>query len=389
MSENGSWGSLPEVVQNEVLKRSSMIVKMTGKCTVKCSFCVLADKGEDKVSFDSLRQLMTTFRDGQKPTLGVTRSDTLYWGTDPFDAHWDKTSAGDTQDLDYLDVAEMYWDLMKGKRRTLYSSTAMPIGEEIRVLNFADTLMRRKNQGSINENDLLRISLTDANSKRVDAVKTVLQMLHGSFEFDKKGIQISDNRDELPLLSGKEWDKSEISFSYEDVIGVNCKDDVVISVNGAFGMIMEASSNERPIGETRFVLGRKTDNAMVYVIPHHQHSPVLFNTRPKDIYPDVKVSIVEVGDDGQTNTVVESISDNPHRTFLRIIGIVTKHCAGNSPDQWKLKNLKKKQKRQLRREVGKESVQLVRDYLASGVRNVAMEGFMREFDRYDVFPQEK
>jgi hypothetical protein len=110
---DGSWGMLPLEVRQGIAKRSNMIIEMTGTCTVRCSFCALAEKGPivDKISLSSLAELFRFYRDNQTEDPVIIKSDNLYWGTDPFDAKW-KSANG--EDYDYSNVAETYWNTMKG-----------------------------------------------------------------------------------------------------------------------------------------------------------------------------------------------------------------------------------------------------------------------------------
>ena len=333
-TEDAYWGGLPDVVKKTVVEKSSLIMEMTSGCTVKCSFCSLAKKGaiKKKISFDSVLKLLEFFRDGQDVPGDTVKSDGLYWGTDPFDAKW----LVDGSEYDYSDLAEAYWKLMEGEDRFLYSSTAIPLGEELRILKFADKLIEKKRSGEISEFNRLRISCTNVNEQRALAIMGVLSALYGDYSFDTNPI-LSDNRHENVAMTGGDWDNPN-EISNWDVLGVNCRDGVVISPDSVDALIMEAGSNERPVGESRFpILVDENDEESIYFVPHHAQNP------PKDelagIYPDTKYTRVRVKRDKKWYmrgvSKKEYTLENIHRTFLRVVGMFDYFCTQfDHPEGW-------------------------------------------------------
>ena len=367
---NESWGKLPLVVKQEIAKHSNMIIEMTGTCTVRCSFCAFADKGpiQDKISLNSLGELLRFFKDNQKISWSVSKTDSLYWGTDPFDAKWKGTDT----DYDYSDVANLYWNTMNPGSRSLYTSTAMPIGEELRIVNFADKMLEAKKNGKASKFTMLRLSRTNANTKRVDAVEKIISALHGTVS--EKDLEFSTNRNENEAKSGKKWEGETGLITTWDILGPNCRDDVVVGVHRVDSVVMEASSNERPQGESRLPIldADSTDDVQTYTIPHHTEKPDNFEGSMYSSYPNIVVTKIRI-EGGKASTVEMEIKDNPHRAFLRMVGVLQglfkKHTENKVP-----KEAKEEYKNRL-----SEELQLIQGYLDLGGNNTAMVDYIKYF----------
>ncbi len=364
--KGGSWGSLHPDVKTEIASVANMIIEMTGTCTVKCSFCALSEKGpiERKISFSSLEKILKFYRNNQKIPSYQHKSDALYWGTDPFDAKWENEKG---EELDYSDVAQMYWRIMKGKQRFLYSSTAMPIGEELRILNFADMFLDKKEKEEINSLNNFRISRTNVNEKRVDAIKCILESLHGTLV--PSDIDLSNNRNNNESKAGKKWDEDFDSLSTWDVVGPNCRDGVIVGVDAVTAVVMEASSNERPRGESRFsIVQKSSDGSVEYTIPHHRESPNS-GDRAETYYLDTDVTKIKI-DKNKSVREVQTITDNPHRAFLRMVYAYSTYKGDENIENSDRDDFQKRYQ---------SEIDLVNIYLNSGSSNKAMTRFMSHF----------
>lgn len=380
MGQDGSWGSLPAEVQAEIVKRSHVGIEMTDHCTVRCSFCGLSEKGsiKKKIALHSLEELLRYMRDN-RPTRKWDRV-IFYWGTDPFDAKW---RAADGKDYDYTDVADLYRTFMTGKAEYFFTSTALPIGEELRVLHFADIELTRKKAKKIRSRPFLRISATEANKTRAGAIRNILTALHNNAiskndVFDTGNISISSRSNKEIVLAGKRWQKNNIRVSLWDIMNVSCGDCIIVSVRSTDGTIMEASSNERPIGQSRFPV-RAVDSTglRIYTVPHLQDETIYSHPlHINAIYPDAIVTEFAVRD-GNSKRTKKIIDNNPHRAFLRMIGVL--ECLawrdGNEPD-----DISRRNKKIFRRKMAKE-ITLVQNYMKSGAHNVSMERWMTYLKR--------
>ncbi|MCX7928412.1 MAG: hypothetical protein N2558_01865 [Patescibacteria group bacterium] len=372
----GSWGKLPEEVKRQIARNCSLIIEMTTNCTVRCPFCAFANKGpiQEKMSFESILSVLSYFRDNQPIVPDLYEAEALYWGTDPFDAKW----IVEGKELDYSDLALEYWRMMRERQSFLYTSTAIPLGEEFRVLRFADVFIRKKRESQINQFNHFRISRTNANTTRVEAIIKVLEALHGKVALeDENLLEITANRDKNVALRGKAWDKEIQRLSTWDIVGPNCRDGVVIGAKSVDGIIMEAASNEIPQGETRFPIIQEAEGVTTYSIPRHQESPDFRTSTPEEIYPDpVIVKVVFTNEGMQIQEV--KVSDNPHRAFLRMVGLF-RSCAIKRGGE--IRHITEGDKAEFSRLLQREA-RLVRSYLDSGAKNKAMEMFMDFFKKH-------
>lgn len=104
---------------------------------------------------------------------GKRKTDELFSATDPFDIKW-MTDSG--KEKDYNDIASSYWNLMGEGKGFLYTSTAVPVEEELSILKFSDDFIKRRESGAISSDNLFRISQTKANSQRVQNLKNILEV---------------------------------------------------------------------------------------------------------------------------------------------------------------------------------------------------------------------
>ncbi len=366
----GSWGRLPEVVKKSIANESCMIIEINSTCTVRCSFCALAEKGpiEKKMQFNSVLQVVQYFAENKELTAGVniTYSDCLYWGSDPFDAKW---QSADGSERDYCDMANAYWGIVSGKPRYLYSSTAVPIGEEMRILNFINELHKKLQGKEINQHNKFRISKTNANKKRVESIEKIVFALYGPDIFDSETVYISDNRHENVARAGKQWEAESMQITEWDILGPNCRDDVLIKIDALEGVIMQASSNERQMGELRFPIEEKTDDGtQIFTIPQHTEKPNDFaNVFPWEVYPNTRLRITAIKDGHETSRV-KVVTEDPHRAFLRVVGMLKKIIHDSGGEYEKVSESYKKYFQQL----VEEEIQLVQSYLDMGADNISM-----------------
>lgn len=372
-AQEGSWGILPGEVRRLIADNCNLLIEMATNCTVRCSFCALANKGaiEKKMSFDSVLAIVKFFHDNQKIPGDRYVTDGLYWGTDPFDTKW-RTGDGE---LDYSNLAEEYWKTAQGKQRDLYTSTAVPIGEEMRVLRFAGIFAQKKKEGEIRSSIPLRISLTNANKERVGCMRVVLEALHGSSVISPDIIEISENRSDKVAMRGNAWTDENQIISTWDVTGPNCRDDVVIGVNSVDGVIMQAASNERPIGEIRFPVMQVSEGAARYTIPCHQHKANLQSARLNDIYPPSSVVEIEVNNSGSLQVAARTLTEDPHRAFLRMVGVFHRMAVLRGG---KFKDITPADKAEFCKILASE-IELVQSYLDLGSDNWSMKAYMKLF----------
>ncbi len=347
---------------------------MTTNCTVKCPFCALANKGPiaQKASFQSATEIIDEFSKHSRKQSWIVLSDALYWGTDPFDAKWHDSANGE---LDYLDIARYYWDTV-ANTRYLNTSTAIPLGEEWRILRFADYFIRQKQAGELIY-DNFRISRTIVNLKRASNIASVLFALHGQ-EVVEQHIDISQPRvDNAIAKRGKAWDlwlKRGGSLNDWDILGPNCRDGVIIGVNKVQGIAMVGASPDKPKGDEYFDIKRvdPETNNIVYTIPHYRHKPDFKTVSWSEIYPPIKVTELQFDADNTTliSKKVKTLH-NVHRTFARFVGKLTSAVA-----KWgSLAELSQEQRAQLSTLITPD-VQEIRDFLALGSNNKAMENFL-------------
>jgi hypothetical protein len=256
----------------------------------------------------------------------------------------------------------------------LYTSTAVPIGEEFRVINYADKLLQSKKNGEANMYTNLRISLTNANSKRVEAIKAVIGAMHNK-PFSDWDVSITDNKNDHEARTGKKWEQDWNDLDDWDIIGPNCRDDVVVGVRSVDCVIMEGSSNERPKGESRFpVLDDSGGEAQIYTIPHHTQKSDNFVRDMFDLYPNTKITEIRLENGVSTPIISErEIVGNPHRAFLRMVGVASALIEKYGADKIPAK-MKKEYKKKL-----SQDIQLVQGYIDSGANNKAMETFLDYF----------
>ncbi|HSX16148.1 MAG TPA: hypothetical protein VLF40_05125 [Candidatus Saccharimonadales bacterium] len=315
---DGSWGRLPKIVKNYITRGGSDIsMELTANCTVGCSFCALANKGpiSAKASFDSALAVMQYFISNQPPDPTGRQLDYLYYGTDPFDAKW-VADASNPEDRDYSDLAAAYRRIA-GPARSLGTTTAVPLGEELRVLDFMDRVLTGRDLYG-QHCEWARISTTDVNASRVEHIRTLLRALHPITHSD---ILANDVRNNV-AARGSALSSTTKTFNLWDITGPDCYDGVLIGVHSADSLIMQGASHERPNGSLRTPVETKQGSVTRYAVPRHQKKPFFDgNSRVGGIYPDVAVDVFEVDEEGVMSQHSEHMSQDPHRALLRLAGL--------------------------------------------------------------------
>ena len=237
---DGIWGGLPEVVKEEIAGNLGMEIQITDKCTNACRFCGLAKKGpvKQKLSIPSLETIFESYHTYQRPRRDKMRwANWLHGGSDPFDAKWKNGTNGDH---DYTDLTDIYWKIFGYENNLLFTSTSVPIGEEFRILRFADSLMKRYKQQGFLLYNALRISLTNQNEVRVGAIANILDALYDTTMpgiegyppgYDDAGIHITENRDRFHIPMGNIWKLPTTEIEIFMIPYMNCRDTVLIGVD--------------------------------------------------------------------------------------------------------------------------------------------------------------
>jgi hypothetical protein len=343
---DGAWGRLPEPVKRELTYHASgMRMELTGNCTAACGFCSFANKGAitSKASFDSVKDVMQYFADkdaatyaweygGMDDMYGYDRmssggygylnrtaiTDSLYWGTDPFDAKWKTNSGGER---DFRDVAKAHERIFRNGNRFLFTSTAVPLGEEFRVLDFAKHSVDAHNY---NSRHTLRLSKTDVNAARVDHMTRVLQ---GASPDTVAKLAVNDLLGaQSAARRGKVWGKDVAPDAIRawDIWGPNCVDGAIIGVDGVRGLIMQGASVERPHGETNTPIERGADGEgnREYEIPVYLQKKDIDGQLPGPGYfRDAQTVNLRIAPDGtELARTKETHDTDPHRALLRLVG---------------------------------------------------------------------
>lgn len=376
----GSWGSLPEVVKREIAGVSNFFIEMTDGCTNGCSFCFIAKKRpiREKMSFSGLERLLTFIKEYGKLPGHFRTLDHHYWGSDPFDAKW--VVGG--QEYDYLDFAKRYWSIIGIRKSALFVSTAIPIGEEFRVLRFADFLVNMYRQKLLTDYNCLRISLTNANKLRVEAIVRILEASIDNFSANPSTgsdisqiIEISENRDTNPRRMGSMWRSDLQKVNLNNIIPL-CSDTMTIHCHSITGNIMQAASNERPDGFL-YVPIMKTEYSgkrKIYTIVHSR------DRVPSEKHFDLINYVDQTYPNPQITTIVEeglniskdvrTISDDPHRALLRLLDAYLCEFAGVwFPGE----------KRSFRKKLHNE-FEVIEKHVATGAINKSIDYFMYFFN---------
>jgi hypothetical protein len=353
----GPWGRLPELVREEITASGAELrMELTTNCTVACSFCSFADKGQiaAKASFESAAAVISEFTAMQVPADKDTLVDSLYWGTDPFDIKWRN---GNTE-RDYRDLAKAYASFAEGNNRMLGTSTAVPIGEEFRIMDFVHLTHEQQWLR-------MRLSQTDANAGRVVHIMNILAAAVPGSEADVQAVTFQ-RRQGAALRGQAAWNRVDPeNIRAWDIIGPNCADGVVVSVNGAYGLVMQAASVERPHGEVREPVeaGSDENSNKRYVVPSQN---VRVDAQDgEDVYPDVPVTTFTFDQAGQfieSHTKVHT--NDPHRATLRLMGAWGYLKASGAARDANARTL-------FTQRFG-ESVNIVRRYLGNGNANPSM-----------------
>ena len=307
---DGAWGKLPETVKQAIASNNSpCLIELTDSCTVRCSFCDFANKQPtigSKVSFESALQVVNYFDQAQQ-SRGCTVWDSFYWGTDPFEAKW-KGREGE-EEKDYFDLAEDYYWIF-GEQRQIATSTAVPIGEELRVLRFAI----EKIGGN------LRLSRTKTNKEQLDAIKRITEILGipTVFNGDERGIAVN-NITKRESLTGKRWQTAQ-DVGLFDILFPQCQDGTVISPRSVDRIAMTGCSPEKPNGQDRAPVGFEEGGRMVYEIVMPYKSPHYDGTDElHKMFPDVQIVRLDEANAFRAEDP-QPVENDPHRHFLRLAG---------------------------------------------------------------------
>jgi len=374
LSPEGCWGSLPEIVKDEITRYGSLKIELTNKCTAMCPFCSYADKGPitRKVSFESAIKLISVVAE-QSSSLDYHN---LYWGTDPLD--WisvDPTGA----ERDYADLVQAYINRVPADQQRLYSSTAVPLGVEFRVIKLAEILY---NQSGFGQHDNLRISVTDKNQARTTHIKNILHALYEPAAIGQVA-GFTPNRSEHVATRGAALEKlSPADVTPWDIVGPGCMDVVILSPDGISTSTMAATTSENVGGDMRAPLVHREDDATIYTIPKAEMIPY----RVTQKLGPAEFTVVRVTDAGETSVEKTTRTNDPHRAFLELIvdlnlwqqeGRYAHHQIRFDPAGWpqsrpfidheELADYNSKHA---------EAVQVVRDHLNSGAHNPIMSYYM-------------
>ncbi len=316
-ARDGPWGRLPKEIRRVILEDQVLLLELTDRCTVQCSFCAYSDKGpiSNKAGFESVLRVVKQFVDA---SLYKPATDILYYMTDPFDAKW---LTEDGVELDYLDLTKRYWNIIQFcPDRSLFTSTAVPIGEEFRVLKCAHELITADAK-KVHQSDM-RLFETSKNIQRVSAIVIILGALCGDLPTMSR-VTVGSNRNdpEVTIKSGSAWKDEYNDLDAMDILGNGTEDGVLIRVHGVDGLIMQAGSEERPKACTEFpierVIKRENESIRYFTIP----VPHSAQTRNPYVarYPNARLNQYAVGPDNKIiseKTLV--LDDDPHRAMLRI-----------------------------------------------------------------------
>lgn len=366
LGQDGAWGGLPAVVRGAIQRSGNigLFLEATNKCTVMCDFCGLSEKGEitTKVDFWSVIEMIRGYYHDSLQ-LGIYESqlpvDGLFWDTDPFDARWYNPSRG--EDLDYGDVLEKHAEIC-GLKRAMFTSTAVPVGEELRVLRALLWFLQAKSEGKIHRWTEFRFSLTDTNEYRLKQILTIAEAFHRNLE-QLFGVVVTSNKKDHSFLAGARTGKFE-KATFADVVGVNCRDGLIFSTKGPECVTMVGTSTERPSGEVRWpARSVLPDERIRYEIPTNYYRDDITNDpNLENYYPNVVVQMVTLEPDHDPVFEWKTIKEDPHRCFLRAAAITYYHLAKSGKYQWDPKSLSQIQKETFRRRIGRD-LEVVRRHL--------------------------
>lgn len=315
--EESPFLKLPEVVRNKIVNKSQVWMEIGDHCTVACYFCGVANKGtiKTKLSFDD------AYQTGLK-ILGASKTLHTYFATDPFDARWRK----DNLDLDLSDLVSLWIkDVGENKNARVGVVSAVPIGEELRVLRFATMY------GYDNPKVAFELSQTSRNTERVDAINLILKKLN------KKRPYPRNRSDEKVYRTGKDFLLAE-DIKPQEMLGPTCGDYVVVSPNSVDAIYSVATDMEYPNGIIRLPIATEKDGKMVYSFPKFHGSPgIPFNTDLLKYVesPDVILMVQKINDEWKVSTE-HPLEKNPHRAFLRLLATVNALFQGEGrlPDKF-------------------------------------------------------
>lgn len=316
VSENGVWGRLPKEVKETIIKNSNIAIQLTdNNCTVGCSFCGVSHYGpiEEKMSLmDSVALIREILY--EKINNGMTNNLCLYGNNDSLDARWN-------HDGHELDIGDVIYNvgldvsmISKKEIPNLLISTAIPLGEEIRLLG----LIIAAQKGMFYPTGI-RMSIRQENLHVFLTLNNVLKGIFPRINLGLRveGLYVNDCFDGNIFPSRiRDWKTvdNENSHTTEKIKNISCEDMVIISPKKVESVCIQGASWERPSGMIRQSL--ENENGIYQI--------------PKALYPR-QTSKVDVVGRYIKNMVIKYDKNNklvsqeeievrdPHRAMWKII----------------------------------------------------------------------
>lgn len=303
---------LPASVRNTIFE-GGMLINGTDRCTNACSFCGVSEKGPitHKLSRKGVNTLISSYSQSKsrQPDSGPNKGkivDILYWGNDPLELMWQK---GENEEEDYEDIVKEYDRIMQGKNCYLFTSTALPLGTELKALRTMLTVMELQNPHDVGR-VIFRISQTTQNW---EAAASLQQITESLVPESKNTCIVSSMRNNDPFITGTGWQRvPPTKIRYEDIININCTDGVCISPTDMEAKIMVGASIDRPNGEENYPIARtQGDGSTLYYVP--KQNGIKRHIDAQYYVYDSRGSFIRTETDAQ----------NPHRALFRIALIIT------------------------------------------------------------------
>lgn len=367
------WGSLPRSVRRAIFSKAIIDIEITDKCTVACPFCGVSKKGHinQKLSFSSIVNFLREKKATPAEEVPFFYGESFFSGSDPFDAKWQKSRA---KENDYSDLAIEFWKIFS-REKALFTSTAVPIGEEWRILNFALTMIPRYLSGELHPETALRFSLTEKNQLRVEAILKIIETLYRQPK-ENLGIVVNNLLQRGTVPTGESWKNNNPIKSLVDIVGISCMDNLIVSPRGVDLSLMMPHSNEFPSGELRHSFCSTTKDGKSYYIPQakwyggYNWDTILGGTLTE--FP--KFTVIRERN-GRLKKQEFQDKENPQRAFFRIVALLLILSSQHKYNPGKISSSElTAAKVYLKKEIA-----LVEDYLATGAENISMQQIMRDF----------
>ena len=304
-SETGTWGGLPEPVKLHLARHGEGLnIEPASHCTVGCSFCVFANHGPiaAKASFGSILDIVEYFYKHQRLNGPRAVTDTLYHGSDPFDLKWQETN----YERDYTDLGAAYRQIV-GPGRELFTSTAVPLGEEWRVLRYLIDKFDREDKESF------RFSITNGNHERIKHIANIINFLD---ERQTKQLMAHSHVEnaEFIVRRGQSFLKQD-EFRLRDIYGPESADRVVIGATAIRGVVLRGATMSYPYGYTQYRLGLPVNGGRRYSIPRYYRAT---DDLDGSFYPPAIIDHLIVSSDGSVIEQTEVQRHDPFRALLRV-----------------------------------------------------------------------